>query len=133
MYVLHSVSHVVMPTYVLLYICTTYLSREVSSVPACVQVLCKPLYVLVLLFVAFPCVLRHQQTLQLSDLDPLAANIEACVGPLSPKLEGFRFFLEGSAVVQDVPVKNFDFCVEVEKFKSMVSAAADVVSEWGGL
>ena len=26
-------------------------------------------------------------------------------------------------------VKNLDFCVEVEKFKSMVSAAADVVSE----
>lgn len=75
----------------------------------------------------------HQQTLQLSDLDPLAANIEACMGPLSPKLEAFRFFLEGSAVDQDsmgVPVKNFDFCVEVEKFKSMVSAAADVVSEW---
>ena len=87
-------------------------------------------YCYLLLFPVSSC---HQQTLQLSDLDPLAANIEACVGPLSPKLEAFRFSLEGSAVDQDsmgVPVKNFDFCVEVEKFKSMVSAAADVVSEW---
>lgn len=47
------------------------------------------------------------------------------MGPLSPKLEAFRFFLEGSTVDQDsmgMAVKNFDFCVEVEKFKSMVSA-----------
>ena len=74
----------------------------------------------------------HTQAVQLSDLDPLAANIENCVGPLSPKLEAFRLFLEGSTADQEgagVSVKNLAFCVEVEKFKSMVSAAADVVSD----
>lgn len=80
----------------------------------------------------FPRPSCHTQTLQLSDLDPLASNIEACQGPLTPKLEAFRLFLEGTGTDQDSvnsSVKNLDFCVEVEKFKSMVSAAADVVSE----